>query len=177
MCKNHGIKWLLCNLVTAKEIVINVDRIIPASDPWCLLNELRPPRKSFDAQILCRGLEVLLKEQKEPSPSLQEVANQLGISISTIRHHCPELCCKIVARHMEYIQSRKRRRAEEIASEIKQVPYRFIARGHIHLMIELPPAWLGWDVLEMLKPEKYGIRYCVNSAFNNKRVGGENNRR
>jgi hypothetical protein len=129
MCKNHGIKWLLCNLVTAKEIVINVDRIIPASDPWWLPNELRPPRKGFDAQILRRGLEVLLKEQKEPSPSLQEVANQLGISISTIRHHCPELCCKIVARHMEYIQSRKRRRAEEIASEIKQVTLQIYSEG------------------------------------------------
>jgi hypothetical protein len=116
-------------LVTAKEIVINVDRIIPASDLWWLLNELRPPRKGFDAQILRRGLEVLLKEQKEPSPSLQEVANQPGISISTIRHHCPELCCKIVARHMEYIQSRKRRRAEEIASEIKQVALQIHCEG------------------------------------------------
>ena len=116
-------------LLTAEEIAIDVDRIIPASEPWWLSNELRPPRKRFGAQILRRKLEAVLEEQEEPFPSLQEVARQLGTSIPTMRRHCPELCSKIVARHIEYIQARKLKRAEEIASEIKQVALQIHSEG------------------------------------------------
>jgi AraC-like DNA-binding protein len=116
-------------LLTAKEIVINVDRIIPASDPWWLSKELKPPRKRFDVQLLRRDLEAILEEQLEPFPSLQEVARRLGTSISALHRHCPGLCSNIVARHIEYIQACKRKRAEEIASEIRQVALQIHSEG------------------------------------------------
>lgn len=117
------------DLLTAKEIVINADRIMPASDPWWLSKELRPPRKRFDLQLLRRELEAILEEQQEPFPSLQEVARRLSTSIPTMRRHCPELCSNIVARYNEYIQARKRKRTEDIAREIKQVALQIHGEG------------------------------------------------
>jgi hypothetical protein len=114
------------DLLTAKEIVINADRIIPASDPWWLSKELRPPRKRFDLQILRRELEAILEEQQEPFPSLQEVARRLGTGISTMRRHCPELCSKIVARYGAYpsqyrVASRLARKGCFRDSEVREV--------------------------------------------------------
>ena len=83
-------------------IVINVDRIIPASEPWWLTKELRPPRKRFDAPIVRRELEAILEEQEGPPPSLQEVARRLRYSVVAMRRSFPELCRQIVAQYAKY---------------------------------------------------------------------------
>lgn len=119
LCYRLGIFPLA--LLTAGEVVIDIDGITPASEPWWLSKKLRPPPRRCDVQILRQELEAILGEQEGPPPSLQEAARRLRYNVQAMRRQCPELCDQIVARYAEYLQARKQQRMEKIAQEIRQV--------------------------------------------------------
>jgi hypothetical protein len=58
------------------------------------------PRTSLDCAVARRGLEEALTSAEQPPPSLRQVAQRLGDTPSTLRHHFPELCQAISERHL-----------------------------------------------------------------------------
>jgi AraC-like DNA-binding protein len=67
-------------------------------------------REPMDAEALRQSLEAILASNKEPPPSIREVALRLGYrSESTLYYHFPELTHKIVAKHRKYTSHYKER--------------------------------------------------------------------
>ncbi|HEY1351931.1 MAG TPA: hypothetical protein VGF67_20110 [Ktedonobacteraceae bacterium] len=89
-----------------------------------------------------QALEMILKSDEDPPPSLKEVAQRLGFTTKSLQKHFPELCCAIVARRQAFLQKRKQitmqQRYEEVSHAARQLATQGKRPTHKNLVEVLP---------------------------------------
>jgi hypothetical protein len=114
--------------LTADNIVVD-----PTQIKFPVLSELPVRTKTsprpFDTAGVRRALETTLAEDKNPPPSMRQVAKRLGYNHSSLHSRFPELCRAISARYLAYGKARSRQKIRQICDEVRQAIYRIDAQG------------------------------------------------
>ena len=91
-----------------------------------------------------RALEVILKSDEDPPPSLKEVARRLEYTAMSLQKHFPELCSAIVVRRRAFLQKRKQITMQQRCEEVNHAARQLVAQGkrptHKNLVKVLPKA-------------------------------------
>lgn len=66
---------------------------------------------------------------KEPPPSLQTVCRRLGVAVTHLRHHCPDLAHAIVARYLGHRADVTRKRREAMREEVRRAICTLLDQG------------------------------------------------
>jgi AraC-like DNA-binding protein len=74
-------------------------------------------------------LDEILAGEENPPPSLQAVARRLALSDTVLRHHFPDQCRAISARHLTYRKEQGRQTRERLREEVRQATYRVHQQG------------------------------------------------
>jgi len=78
------------------------------------------PVSADDVQRMRKALEAVIAEERDPPPSLLEVANSIGYHCDTIRKHCPDLSKRISARyHRQWTEEDYLRMKQELENALK----------------------------------------------------------
>lgn len=80
----------------------------------------RADAKPLDLQEIKLHLEKILSDDKQPYPSLEQVARTLGRDRRTIIRHLPELCRAIAARYLHQRQAGKLQAIAQCCQEVRQ---------------------------------------------------------
>jgi transcriptional regulator with XRE-family HTH domain len=76
--------------------------------------------KRFEVEKLRNALELVLRSEEYPPPSMREVAHRLNHDQSHLRIHFPDLCRAISVRYLAYQQAQRQRRLEEMSAKVQQ---------------------------------------------------------
>ncbi len=87
------------------------------------------PRKRFDAEVVQRALEEVLKNAETPPPSMREIARRLGYDHPTLHSHCRDLCRAISARYLDYQKNRGEQRLQQLCGEVREATFQVHAQG------------------------------------------------
>ncbi len=101
------------------------------TDSNILLPQLKSKAKSkmIEKEKLKNDLEGILKQQKTPPCSMEQVAKELKISRRAIYNHFPELCRKISAKYLEYRKIKQQENVETACQEVRQIVYELHSEG------------------------------------------------
>lgn len=87
-------------------------------------------RRATRMQRMKCELEAVLKSEEFPPPSMKDIAQRLPYgSDSILRRYFPDLCRSISARYMNYIQSHKAERIQQLCNSIRQTAKLLQAQG------------------------------------------------
>ena len=91
--------------------------------------ESKAKAKVIEKEKLKKDLEEILKQQKTPPCSMEQVAKKLKISRRAIYNHFPELCRKISAKYLEYRKIKQQENVETACQEVRQIVYELHSEG------------------------------------------------
>ncbi|MBH8578328.1 TniQ family protein [Nostocaceae cyanobacterium CENA369] len=88
--------------------------------------EYKKAEKIKKIQIL---LEPVIESEEYPPLSMQEVTQQLGISLPSLKKYFPEICRAISERYANYCKEKSNQRVEILTQEIRQVAFKLHSEG------------------------------------------------
>jgi endogenous inhibitor of DNA gyrase (YacG/DUF329 family) len=87
-------------------------------------------RTTIDPEAVHRALEAILASDEVPPPSLREVAERIGQTYTTLRHHLPEFSRVIAARYRTYQEAQGARTRARVREEVRQAAIYLHQQGH-----------------------------------------------
>jgi endogenous inhibitor of DNA gyrase (YacG/DUF329 family) len=92
----------------------------------------RPPqvRTTIDPAAVRGALEAILASDEVPPPSLREVAERIGQTYTTLRHHLPELSRVIAARYRSHQEAQGARTRAHLKAEVRQAAIYLHQQGY-----------------------------------------------
>ncbi|MDJ0730847.1 MAG: TniQ family protein [Crocosphaera sp.] len=91
--------------------------------------KVRSPSQQVNKSSLEMSLKLLLKENREPPMSMEEVARQLGYDRRTIFRHCPELCRLVSAKYIKYQKRTHIQKLDDCCAEVRQAVFDLHTQG------------------------------------------------
>lgn len=85
--------------------------------------------KSQRLQRIQHLLQDVLESKDYPPPSMQKVAESVGISFHALKRNFPELCRAISAQYASYRREQRTKRVDKVSQEVRQIALKLHAEG------------------------------------------------